>query len=711
MRWLAALVAFWFAALPALAQDAATLVADSVFLNGNSTLTAEGSVEVLYRGARLTASRIVYDRDTDLLSIEGPIQLTDGTGTVLLASAAELSRDLRDGVLTSARMVLQDQLQLAANAIRRADGRYTTLDRVVASSCQVCAAHPVPLWEIRARRVTHDQLDHRLTFDDAQLRIAGLPVFWLPRLRLPDPTVERATGFLAPVVRTNSLVGPGLKLPYFIALGDNRDITLTPYFATSETRTLGLRYRQAFRTGNITVTGSASRDSILPGQTRGYLFADGAFRLPRDFGLRFSLQDVTDPAYLSDYGIASDDRLASGITISRTRRNEHVEGRAYRFRSIRAGESNATLPTAVGDLLIHRRFTPGIIGGEGGFRFELHGQNRTSRVTTDTDGDGQADGRDVARASAALDWRRSWVLPSGIVASGLGEVAIDIYSVSDDILFPASIVRTVPAAAVELRWPFVRNDASGVSHVIEPVAQIAWSPDSLTPVPNEDSRIVEFDEGNLFSLNRFPGSDGRERGLRANLGIGWTRYDPAGWSLGILAGRVFRNQDLGQFTAGSGLDGTTSDWLVAANLATSGGLSLSNRALFDDRFSFAKDELRLAWAAPRYDITGSYVWMLADPAEGRPADTSELTLDAGWQISDGWRGTLGTRYDIEAGRAARAALGLQYRTECATVDMSLSRRFTSSASSTPVTDFNLSVGLSGFGKGQGAASFRRSCGP
>ncbi len=88
----------------------------------------------------------------ETLTIEGPIMLNSGDGTVLLASQAELSRDLRDGVLTSARMVLQDQLQLAAAPIRRSDGRLTTLDRVVASSCQVCAANPVPLWEIRARK-------------------------------------------------------------------------------------------------------------------------------------------------------------------------------------------------------------------------------------------------------------------------------------------------------------------------------------------------------------------------------------------------------------------------------------------------------------------------------------------------------------------------------------------------------------------------------
>ncbi|MBC7158099.1 MAG: LPS-assembly protein LptD, partial [Rhodobacteraceae bacterium] len=155
--WLALLVALAIVLAPAAAraQDYATLIADLVRVEGSSRLVAEGNVEVLHRGNRLQAAQVIYDRDADLLSIVGPIVLSDARGTVILADAAELSPDLRDGLLTSARMVLEQQLQLAANSIARASGRFTTLSRVVASSCQVCAANPVPLWEIRARRVVH----------------------------------------------------------------------------------------------------------------------------------------------------------------------------------------------------------------------------------------------------------------------------------------------------------------------------------------------------------------------------------------------------------------------------------------------------------------------------------------------------------------------------------------------------------------------------
>ena len=700
----------WLLAFQASAQDQATLVADRVYLSGDDTLTAEGAVEVFYKGSRLTAEKIVYDQQTDLLTITGPIRLTEEDGTILMADAAELSRDLQEGILSSARLVLDQQLQLAATEIARISGRYTRLSRVVASSCEVCPNDPVPLWEVRARRVIHDQEERQLYFDHAQFRVAGVPVFYLPRLRMPDPTLKRATGFLLPSIRTTSSLGPGIKLPYFIAIGDSRDLTLTPYVSSSRTRTLEFRYRQMFRKGEIELNGAISRDDILAGDTRGYLFGEGSFDLPRDFKLDLWVQGVSDDAYILDYGLGDIDRLASGVQVTRTRRNEHINASVFRYWSLRDGDDNAVLPNLVGDFSFQRRFKPSYLGGEGKFLFEVHSHARSSSVTTDANGDGVTDGRDVSRATAMFDWRRNWVLSNGMVVSGAVQAAADFYSISQDTTFPGTITRFTPAAAVELRWPWVRSAINGgASHVIEPVIQLVVSPDSTETVPNEDSQLVSFDEGNLFDFSRFSGADRRELGTRVNMGMSWTRHDPAGWSLGVTAGRVFRKKDLAQFGSASGLDGTSSDWLVAAQFETADGLRITNRALFDDAFDFSQEELRIDYQTRRYEIAAGYLWLTDDPSEGRLAPSSELVFDAGWQIASNWRGTVGGRYDFEADRAARASVGLEYRNECAAIDLSLSRRFTSSTSVSADTDFNLSVQLLGFGGTENGQTYRRSC--
>lgn len=703
-------------ALPqgATAQDpteAATLLADRITLTGSNRIEAAGAVEIFYRGNRLTASRLSYDQSTDMLRIEGPIRLVEPgqTGAVLIADQAELARDLQNGILTGARLVLAREMQLAATTIRRDAGRYTYLDNVVASSCQVCADRPTPLWEIRARRVTHDAETRQILFDSAQFRAMGVPLMYLPHLRMPDPTVERMSGFLPPRLRTTSSLGTGIKLPYFFALGSSSDLTLTPYVATSRTATMEMSFRQAFRFGALQLDGAITRDDIRDGETRGYLFAQGAFVLPRDYRLGLEARLVADRSYLLNYGITDNDRLWSGLTLERVRADRMIWGRAGHTHTIREGEVDSTQPALATDVEWVRVYRPATIGGELTVNAQVHAHRRSSGLAFDgADLDMDPDGRDMVRASLVADWRRNWLVGAGILASAQSQLAVDAFDVSQDPLLSGSTLRTTPTLALELRWPWVRT-AGQASHVIEPVAQLVWSPNDRSDVPNEDSRLVEFDEGNLFSLSRYPGADLRERGLRANLGISWTRNDAAGWSIGVTAGRVLRARDLGQFPLGSGLTGTRSDWLLATHLRTDAGLVLSNRMLLDDSLSITREELRLAFNRPRYDLAAGYIWLEANPAEGRPERTSELTFESGWRWGNGWAGVIDARYDFTAERAARAAFGLQYANECVTVDLSLSRRFTSSSSVEPETGFGLSVQLAGFGAGGADRAPRRSC--
>lgn len=699
----ALLTAAYLSAAPALAQDSATLIADSVSVQGTSVLVAEGHIEIFFKGQRVTASRILYDQATGQLLISGPIMLTDGKGTVILADQAELKSDLTEGLMTSARLVLNEQLQLAAAELQRVDGHYSALNRVVASSCKVCAGSSTPLWEMRAKRVVHDQEKRQLYFDHAQLRVAGLPIFYLPRLRMPDPTLKRATGFMLPELRSTSTLGTGLKLPYFITLGQSRDLLLTPYLSTKSGRTLEFRYRQAFNAGNITLSGAASRDRIVPGDLRGYLAAEGQFVLPRGFTLSFHGIVVNDPGYLLDYGISEADRLDNRVEISRVRPDEYISGRVIGLHSLRGGDVNNSLPGVMSDFTYHHRFD--VLGGNGGLRFQTHSHNRASSDVADVNADGFSDGRDVARASVMADWNRSWVLSNGMVVEALAAGWADIYGIAEDT-DAGTFTRAHGTAAVELRWPWVKS-AGGVSHLIEPVLQVAMSPSDSAAWQNEDSALVEFDEGNLFALNRYPGEDALEGGLRANLGLHYLRTDPAGWTLGVTLGRVVRAESGGDFSLASGMTGLQSDWLAAVQLDLSDGVKLQNRFLFDDALGISKAEVKLAMTAANYGLSAGYVHVAADADESRPAPTSEVTLDGTLTLNGTWTARAASRYDFEAERMAKAGLGLTFKNECLLVDLSLSRRFTSSTSVTPTTDFGLSVELLGFGGGTEAGPARQ----
>ena len=692
----AALVLVVMSALPARAQVPATLVADRVTVAGE-VLTAEGNVEVFFDGTRLTAARVRYDGARDLLTIEGPILITGPDGEILTADRAELSPELRAGLLLGARLVLDRQLQLAAGAIERG-GPVSRLTRVAATSCHVCNGRP-PLWEIRAETVTHDEIARQLWFENAQLRIRGVPVFWVPRMRLPDPSLDRARGLLVPRIVTTDQLSSGIKLPYFIPFGDSRDLTLTPYLS-SRTTTLEARYRQAFARGDLTVSGAISRDDLRADATRGYLFAEGDFRTESGTRIDFDLQLASDESYLLDYGISNADQLTSNLTATRVTASSYLSYGLVTVRSLRPGDVNDELPGILPYLTWERR----LITGSGGI-LTLTGSCDAAIRPSTADGTG----RDTTRFSLGARWQDSWITSGGLVFTGTAALDWDHYLVAEDTTYPASLDRWTASADVTLRYPLVRSGRDGSRQVLEPVVQLSWAQVSGDTPPNEDSTVPEFDEGNLFALSRFPGEDRIETGPSAAIGLTWSRFGPAGGSARLTLGRVWRETADPDLTSASGLDGPVSDWLVAGSFASPDGLRLDARAIFDPDFGFDKSAARLGWSNDRVDLGATYVFVPADPAEDRAQNASEWNVDASYRLTEIW--TLGAeaRYDLVSDSPAFAAIEIGYRNECVAAELSVSRRFTGSASVEPTTSLGLSVELLGFSAGRPARGARAAC--
>tara|TARA_R110002049_G_scaffold23545_5_gene83465 strand:- start:20174 stop:22321 length:2148 start_codon:yes stop_codon:yes gene_type:complete len=689
-------------------EKPAILVADNLFITRDRVLVARGNVEAFQGDTRLRAAEIRYDQATGSLSITGPIVLSEGDATTILADAAALDADLQSGLLTGARLILDQQLQLAAVQINRVEGRYSQLYKTAVTSCKVCEDGEAPLWQIRAKRVVHDQQEQQLYFDEAKFLIKNVPVFYIPRLRLPDPTLDRATGFLTPAIRSTSQLGTGFKLPYFIKIGDHRDLTLTPYLS-SATRTLELRYRQAFRSGRIQFDAAISSDDQRPGELRGYLFGNGDFDLRRDYKLHFEIETTGDRAYLTEYGYSGKDRLTSELTVSRARRDQYVRASMINYESLRDGDINDNLPTLVLDGEYERRYFPDGLVGEFRLGLQAHAHRRNSDLGVDgPDADLLVDGRDVARINGQVEWLHRLTFGSGLVTDLRAGLNFSVFNITQDSTFDQNHADAVPNAALALRYPMVRRSGN-IVQTLEPVVQLGWMGGNRLNIPNEESTRVEFDEGNLLALSRFPRPDRRERNAVVALGVNWARINPGGWDTYLTVGQVLRGQADPAFTTTSGLTGTQSDFLVAAQIKSDNGLALIGRGLINDDFQVSKAEFRGLWDFKRGQIGGSYVWLGVDPAEERTQAVSEITFDGSYDINSQWQASADWRFDVADDRAATAGLGLAYNNECVTVDLSVRRRYSSSTSVEPSTNIGFNIGLRGFAASNGTERYVRSC--
>jgi LPS-assembly protein len=158
------------------------------------------------------------------------------------------------------------------------------------------------------------------------------------------------------------------------------------------------------------------------------------------------------------------------------------------------------------------------------------------------------------------------------------------------------------------------------------------------------------------------------------------------------------------------LEDTRSDWLLSGQAATPDGFLFDTRSLWTDHGGLTVADSRIAWRNDNIRLAANYQWQTPDEDEGRGETISEWTLDGAFDVTKSWTLAVDGRYDLAADRPVRAGLGLEWRNECVNIDVSVSRRYTSSSTVEPTTTFGLSGSIGGFSTGRAAGGIATGCG-
>ena len=88
-----------------------------------------------------------------------------------------------------------------------------------------------PVWQLNSSEVTHDKLEKMIYFKNVVLKIMDYPLFYIPYLSTPDPSVKRKNGFLTPSIGYSNRNGLETTIPYYFTTEDESwDSTFTNYF-------------------------------------------------------------------------------------------------------------------------------------------------------------------------------------------------------------------------------------------------------------------------------------------------------------------------------------------------------------------------------------------------------------------------------------------------------------------------------------------------
>ncbi len=103
----------------------------------NGLVVARGDVEARAGGSLLATERLTYDREKALLTVPGPMSLTESTGDKISAASAIIDNELEKGRFNDVRLATQSSGRMKAASAQR-DGALLELGDAIYSSCPEC---------------------------------------------------------------------------------------------------------------------------------------------------------------------------------------------------------------------------------------------------------------------------------------------------------------------------------------------------------------------------------------------------------------------------------------------------------------------------------------------------------------------------------------------------------------------------------------------
>ncbi len=209
-------------------------------------VVAQGNVEITYQNVKLVADKVSLYVNTKDLIAEGHVVLYQDKD-FLKCDRLEFNLYTKKGVAYRARGYFHPFYYARGEKIEKVGERRYIVENARFTTCGppkgcTTGCGKTPDWSFHAKRLTIDAGGYARG-GPVSFWIKKIPVLYTPYIKVPVYK-ERKTGFLVPRPGYDSSKGYFVKVPFFWAISESQDatITLTPYSKRGLRGTLEYRY-------------------------------------------------------------------------------------------------------------------------------------------------------------------------------------------------------------------------------------------------------------------------------------------------------------------------------------------------------------------------------------------------------------------------------------------------------------------------------------
>ena len=422
-----------------------------------------------------------------------------------------------------------------------------------------------PPWTIFAEEVRHKKVEKVIEYRNAWLKIYDIPVVYFPYFRHPDPTVNRQSGFLAPIFINSSNSGTSLQIPYYKVISEKKDLTIMPRIFFNNNIILQTEYRQANKKSDLIADLSINKNDS---STKGHFFSNLKGSLDKS-GFEIKLQKVSNDSYLKINKIKSP--LINNYSTLHSFLNLTKSSEDYSFETSFEVYEDLSKNSSDRFEYIYPNFV---------YNKDLDSLNENLKFTST--GFQKKYNTNIYEASIINDIK--YLSEPIFFDNGLKNNYTILFrnvntnSENSSTFKKDNDHKLLSAILFETRYPLKKADDKYVNY-LTPILSARYSPNKTKNIKDLDRRL---EYNNIFSLDRIGENDLVEGGLSLTLGLEYSKKDIKNndfFNLGLAT--VLRNKEDSDLPVKSTLGQKTSDIV--------GNLKFIPSKFFDFEYEFSLD--------------------------------------------------------------------------------------------------------------------------
>jgi LPS-assembly protein len=608
-------------------QDWLTFSAESLQYSG-STHTVRSDAESLFRDSDvfiIKSERARYNLDTDIGLFE------DTEFSLPRQSSRGHARSI--GVEQQSRATLRDSYYTGCPAGRED-------------------------WMLQSSTLEIDHDEGLATAHNAVLRFFDVPIFYTPWLRFPIDK-QRRTGFLMPTFGQNQQDGLDLRLPFYINLAPNYDLTLVPRYMSKRGEQLGGDFRYLLPSSTGGLHGEYLGHDTQTHTDRSFFSYSQLTMITHQISLEMNYAEVSDPNYFSDFGGKYDfvftPYLAHTVKLT-------YQAPAQYTVSILA-QDYQPLAGLTSDQAPYQQLPTVLFNGQTKNRWHGLGAGLNGSFSNFLRSD-SVEGQRIY-GDPYLRWERDY---SAWFAAAQADMTYTTYKLTGPLdnppsgpSLPSGPRRALPLFSLDSGMRFDRVTESGELQTLEPRVFYLYVPyrdQSMLPI--FDSGEPDFDFPQLFSTNRFLGEDRISDANQLTTAVTTRLLDPDRGIpvLTASAGQIYRfSSPKVTLPNETPPDQGSSDYIADLQYAISKHWSARALNLWSpDSGRFDRNEIGVDYLNKRVRFDTSYRYFRG------AYDQTDTSFSV--PLSDAWRIGSRVRYSLQDHEVLDTFGGVEYQTCC-----------------------------------------------